>query len=491
MIDASVSGDGLGETAALGVASLAATAAVATKGGSMSSSDHLPVPTDRAHDSRVSRRRFIGLAAGATLAAGRSAVAASGPVRVAQATSAPGRKVTIRVQDWHLAEKVWGAFERQMVEDFKKANPSVEVELDAVPYGETLNKFLAQTKASQPADVVYAADAHTVQYLEAGYILDLAPHMKGDRDFAVDKFNGAAMRSVTRGDKVFAVPNAATPVLLHYNTEMFQKAGLDPSKPPRTWEEFQDATIKLTRKDPSGRTVQWGYAPHGKKVIGNMYRLINWFWENDADILTPDQKAAALNSPAGVEAFTFLVELGTKHKVFPPQATDIDPGGARSLLAKEQVAVLSGFLGGRAILIGENPAMKTKQAFAPLPTRKKKVNALNTEYWTVSSQSKNPEAAVSFVKFMMSREGQVRMWKAVESIPGRNAAAADSSIEEDKFAKLAVAELANSRSTPLIPQWAQIVDVTLDAFQRALLGQVQPKPALDQAAQQIDSILKR
>jgi multiple sugar transport system substrate-binding protein len=395
------------------------------------------------------------------------------------------------VQDWHLAEKVWGAFERQMVEDFKKANPNVEVELDAVPYGETLNKFLAQTKAGQPADVVYAADAHTIQYLEAGYILDLAPHMKGDRDFTADKFNAAAMKSVTRGDKVFAVPYAATPVLLHYNTEMFQKAGLDPTKPPKTWEEFQDATIKLTRKDPSGRTIQWGYAPHGKKVIGNMYRLINWFWENDADILTPDQKAAALNSPQGVEAFTFLVELGTKHKVFPPQATDIDPGGARSLLAKEQVAMLSGFLGGRAILIGENPAMKTKQAFAPLPSRKKKVNALNTEYWTVSSQSKNPEAAVSFVKFLMSREGQVRMWKAVESIPGRNDAAADSSIEEDKFAKLAVAELANSRSTPLIPQWAQIVDVTLDAFQRALLGQVQPKPALDQAAQQIDAILKR
>ena len=56
---------------------------------------------------------------------------------------------------------------------------------------------------------------------------------------------------------------------------------------------------------------------------------------------------------------------------------------------------------------------------------------------------------------------------------------------------MSVAELANSRSTPLIPQWAQIVDVTLDAYQRALLGQVQPKPALDQAAQQIDAILKR
>ena len=82
--------------------------------------------------------------------------------------------------------------------------------------------------------------------------------------------------------------------------------------------------------------MQWGYAPHGKKVIGNMYRLINWFWENDADILTPDQKAAALNSPEGVEAFTFLVELGTKHRVFPPQATDIDPVARAACLPRSR-----------------------------------------------------------------------------------------------------------------------------------------------------------
>ena len=74
---------------------------------------------------------------------------------------------------------------------------------------------------------------------------------------------------------------------------------------------------------------------------------------------------------------------------------------------------------------------------------------------------------------------------------GRKDTAIDPSLELDRFAKMSVAELAHSRSTPLIPQWAQIVDVTLDAYQRALLGQLQPKPALDHAAEQIDAFLKR
>jgi len=454
----------------------------------MSSQRHLPLVTDRSGKLLVSRRRFVGLTLGLSLAAmGRS----SATPGAAQAAPAQANKVTIRLQDWHLADKGWGTYKRNVVDDFEKANPNVKVELDAVPYGETLNKFVAQTKAGQPADVVYASDAHAVQYLEAGYILNLMPYMNLGSDFTADKFNDAAMKSVTRDDKVFAIPFGVDPVLLHYNTEMFRKAGLDPDKPPKTWEEFQEAAIKLTRKDASGRTVQWGYAPLGKKVIGSMLRLINWFWENDADILTPNNKAAALNSPAGVETFTFLVELANKHKVFPPQAVDIDPGGARSLFAKEQVAMLSGDMGGRTGILAENPAMKDKHAYAPLPTRKKKVCALITEYFTVSAQSKNPEVAVSFVKYMMSRDNQIKLWKTFQKPPARKDAFTDPSIESNKLASLAVAELANSRATPLIPQWAEIVDVTLDAFQRALLAQMQPKAALDNAAKQIDAILKR
>jgi ABC-type glycerol-3-phosphate transport system substrate-binding protein len=437
--------------------------------------------TDRSRTQPVSRRRFLGLTAGLSVAAmGRASTA-----------RAQAQKATIRYQDWHFAEKEWGAFKRKMIDDFKKANPNVEIVMDAVPYGETLNKFVAQTKAGQPADVVYALDAHAVQYLEAGYILDASRYMKPNTDFSADKFNDAGIKAVTRGEKVFALPFAMDLCLLHYNMEMFKKAGLDPNNTPKTWAEFQEAAIKLTRKDATGRTVQWGYAPLGKKVLGAMYRMINWFWENEADILTPDNKAAALNSPGAVEAFTFLVELGTKHKVFPPQVTDLDPGAARSLFAKEQVAMLSGYLGGREICLAENPALKDKQAFAPIPRGKKKAGSLSIEYYAVSSQTKNPEVAFNFVKHMMTKDVQVQMWKAVEKIPGRKDALTDPSIQNDKFASLAVSELAYARPTPLIPQWPQVVDITLDAFQRALLGQVQPKPALDNAAKQIDAILKR
>src|SRR5437867_299445 len=54
---------------------------------------------------------------------------AAKPVAPAQAG-----QVTLRIQDWHFTEKTWGAFEREMLEDFKKANPNIAVEPDAVPY---------------------------------------------------------------------------------------------------------------------------------------------------------------------------------------------------------------------------------------------------------------------------------------------------------------------------------------------------------------------
>ncbi len=63
---------------------------------------------------------------------------------------------------------------------------------------------------------------------------------------------------------------------------------------------------------------------------------------------------------------------------------------------------------------------------------------------------------------MTSKDVLVKMWQVNGSIPGRKDAARDPSVDADKFAKVAVAELANSRPVPLIPQWPQIVDATLE-----------------------------
>lgn len=71
------------------------------------------------------------------------------------------------------------------------------------------------------------------------------------------------------GGKLYSMPwNVSTP-LLYYDKDAFQKAGLDPNKPPTTLDEIRTAAEKLTVKDASGQTVRYGF---GAAIYG-------WFLE--------------------------------------------------------------------------------------------------------------------------------------------------------------------------------------------------------------------
>lgn len=61
--------------------------------------------------------------------------------------------------------------------------------------------------------------------------------------------------SVTVKGQVQALPVAFTTPLLFWNKELFKESGLDPNKPPKTWEELQDVSGKL--KARCSYTTSW------------------------------------------------------------------------------------------------------------------------------------------------------------------------------------------------------------------------------------------
>src|SRR5262249_21952791 len=62
---------------------------------------------------------------------------------------------------------------------------------------------------------------------------------------------------------VFAIPTAAYSVGLVYNRDLFTKAGLDPNKPPTTWDE-----LRADAKTIAEKTGQAGYAQMTTKNTG-------------------------------------------------------------------------------------------------------------------------------------------------------------------------------------------------------------------------------
>jgi multiple sugar transport system substrate-binding protein len=142
------------------------------------------------------------------------------------------------------------------VAQFEKAFPNIDVK--SVQYQWTGPTFAAKLAAGTLPTVftVPFTDGRTLG--ENGQLADLTTQAKKLPYF--DKFNpGVIAEGTTSAGKVIALPTAAYAQALHYNRKLFRQAGLDPDKPPTTWDEVRSDAKQIAQK-----TGKAGYAEMGK-----------------------------------------------------------------------------------------------------------------------------------------------------------------------------------------------------------------------------------
>ena len=77
-------------------------------------------------------------------------------------------------------------------------------------------------------------------------------------------------RTFTYKNELCAIPFSNSTILLYYNKDLFEKAGLDPQVPPKTLDELAEAVDKLTVKNGDETET------YGLNVQVKRYQLVNW-----------------------------------------------------------------------------------------------------------------------------------------------------------------------------------------------------------------------
>lgn len=135
-------------------------------------------------------------------------------------------------------------------------------------YDDTFAKYKASIQSNQLPDLVQIYDIGTRFMIDSGTIQPMQVFIDHDK-YNVSDLEPNLLGYFSISGKLYSMPwNNSTP-LLYYNKDAFQKAGLDPNKPPRTLAEIRDYAQKLTVKDSSGNVTQYGF---GAAIYG-------WFLE--------------------------------------------------------------------------------------------------------------------------------------------------------------------------------------------------------------------
>jgi multiple sugar transport system substrate-binding protein len=372
-----------------------------------------------------------------------------------------------------------------LVDEYNAMNTGIHVNLDYIGSNDhALEKLTVALNAGEQPDITYQYGTSMPQIATAPGVLDLTDKVQ-DPNFNWDDFSAGARQAATVNDQVFGIPALIDNLAIVYNKDLFEQAGVDEPSADWTWDDFRAAAKALT--DPSKQ--QYGFAFPIDASEDTVWHYDAMLWEAGGDILNADNTQAAFNSDAGVTALTMLQDMAVTDKsVFLDQQ---NTGKIDQLFNAGKIAMdvtgpwaLSGY-----------PDINYGVQIMPMFDGGSHATIAGPDMWVIFDNDGHGDAAWQFMQWFTAAE-QVKQ-DSMESghLPIRN-----SVVEEpgfvDEFDKkfpgegLFAQNLQNvTKARPVITTYDQISRIMGEAVVKVMLGQGDPKTALDDAAQQVNQVL--
>ncbi len=307
----------------------------------------------------------------------------------------PTKPVTISWATWVNTDT---PFWKDAVAKFEKTHPNIKIEIQAVTSDDMFDKLLAQIAAGNPPDTAYVSDWMTGSLAQNDGLLALTDYLPKSKVIDLNDYVPAFLEPAKFEDVQYGLPFASETTGLFYRTDRFKEAGLDPNKPPTTWDEFQQYAEKLTDRD----NAKYGYAVFAPEAA---YYFYPWLWQAGADQLNPDDPNDVVwDSPEGQKAANFYVNLA---KYSPADLLNATSWDGRVPFANGDVAMYMAGTWFAGTLMTEFPDATGKWAAAPLPTDKRCATTIAGDHLVVFKATKNPDAAFKWIEFLSSPQNMV------------------------------------------------------------------------------------
>lgn len=379
----------------------------------------------------------------------------------------------------------WGeARARELVKQFEAANPDITVRLEVTVSNGLQNRILTALRSGSPPDLIDASMQWIAPFAATGKLEPLDDFAKGA--VQMDDLLPAAVNYSTYDGKLYGLPYRAQTLGMIYNKGLYREAGLDPDKPPQTWNELIEVSKTLTRTNAAGQP-QYGMGIAGGGENTNMItRLVPFIWMNGGDVFSEDGKTAVVNSPETVEAVKFYTDMLTVHKAAPPSTLQNDGTALRRLFATGTIAQYFAGQFDLPALAKEAPDVEIGVAPFPHPEGKQTSGMLAGWAFLVPSDSPRKETTLKFVEFLMKPENQGFY---TDTFPASQSAMSMPRFQEPLLQPFKDM-LAFTRPAPTNPAWIQATQSMFSHVQEVLLGSATPQEAMDAANAEIQAVLK-
>jgi multiple sugar transport system substrate-binding protein len=418
---------------------------------------------------------------------------ATSPSAGAGASSTPAASldttpVTVVVWDYYGKEVT--PFTPDALAAFQAEYPWITVQREDLDWDTFLDKFNVAVSAGEGPDLA-TLDMTWIPTLASNEVLQGLTALSGGtvNDQAItDVYAPGPVEAMTYDGDYVTMMYDFDAYALYYRSDLFDQKGI---AVPTTWDELRAAAKQLAEDgNGDGKLDRYLYA-----LRPNTFHFSQFLFQNGGSLLTDDLGQAAFNSPEGVAALQFQMDLASDGTGL--YWSDAD-GDLPPAISDGRVAMFSDGPYYMGLLKSGVPDQAGKWKVAVHPYSKQPGSYLGGTGLSIPVSSKHQEAAWLLTEFMLRPEQQVGVYTVTGAAPATLAALESPELTQpdDYFGgqkpfEVFLEVMSSATHFPYVAEWSTIDTIIGENLDAALVGTSTAQAALDAAAESVDAELAK
>lgn len=367
----------------------------------------------------------------------------------------------------------------KMIAGFEKENPNINVEYTILSWDDYFTKLQTLIASGTAPDTFELNYETFVTYASKGVLLDLSDYINND-NFDVNIYNQKALDAFKLDEKQFGLVESFSNVVLFYNKNLFDEAGIAYPDASWDWNKELEAAQKLTNKEKG----IWGtYAPI---QFWEFYKTIE---QNGGKIFNEDKTEVVINSKNNVETLQWMIDKSNKYGVNPSDA-DMSGQSDGDLFKSGKIAMLRTGIW----MFDSFKDVDFDWDIALEPGNTQKAHHFFSNGVAINKKTENPEASWKWIKYLTSSEeaAKIRVDSSWELPAIEDEAILQGYLEKDspESREVVFDALDTLVVPPVIENWNELTDVVGKELDKAKIGEKTPQEALDAAKAAIEELIK-
>ena len=308
----------------------------------------------------------------------------------------------------HLTFQIWDVYQRPGMQAMCDAytanvNPNVVIEVQVTSWGEYWTKLEAAAESNTMPDIYWMHTNQILYYADFGMLADVTDlYDDVDPNYWETHYTDISLDNARGSNgRMYGVPKDKDNIVLVYNKEMFDAAGVSYPDENWTWDDLTDASEKIY-----AATGKYGYLAYNDDQVGYW----NFVYQAGGYILNEEKTAAGFDQPGTIQAMDFYVNL-QKNDWCPDQNYFAETSPSTSFFSEMGAMYFEGNWNLPQLM--ENfPDMRGKWDIAKLPkcpnpaSGDGRATISNGLCYSTAAHGKNLEAVLDVLKYFGTEEAQ-------------------------------------------------------------------------------------